>query len=107
MFPGGQTLQTGTKAENRRSPRIRLEIDVNVYSQKAGLVPGRTVDISESGIAAMLPVELPIGEVVRLEIRARLDPVTVGAVVRNRNVFRYGFEFDLPDAGRELIKKFP
>ena len=30
----------------------------------------------------------------------------VGAVVRNRNVFRYGFEFDQPDAGRELIKKF-
>jgi len=100
-------LQTGTKAETRRSPRIRLEIDVNIYSQKAGLVPGRTVDISESGIAAVLPVELLIGEVVRLEIRSRLEPVTVGAVVRNRNVFRYGFQFEQPDAGRELIKKFP
>ena len=98
-------MQTGTKAETRRSPRIRLEIDVNIYSQKAGLVPGRTVDISESGIAAVLPVELPIGEVVRLEIRARLDPVTVGAVVRNRNVFRYGFEFDQSKVGKERTGK--
>lgn len=99
-------MQTGTKAENRRSPRIRLEIDVNIYSQKAGLVPGRTVDISESGIAAVLPVELPIGEVVRLEIKSRLEPVTIGAVVCNRNAFRHGFQFEQP-AGRELIKNFP
>jgi hypothetical protein len=54
-----------------------------------------------------LSVELLIGEVVRLEIRSRLKPVMVGAVVRNRNAFRYGFEFELPGTGRELIKKFP
>ena len=84
-----------------------MEIDVTIYSQKAGLVPGRTLDISESGIAAVLPVELPIGEVLKLEIRSRLEPVTVGVVVRNRNVFRYGFQFEQPGAGRELIKKFP
>ena len=100
-------MQTGTKAENRRSPRIRLEIDVNIYSQKAGLVPGRTVDISESGIAAVLPVELPIGEVVRLEIRARLDPVTVGAVVRNRNVFRYGFRVRSARRGARIDQEVP
>ncbi len=100
-------MQTGTKAENRRAPRIRLEIDVNIFSQKAGSVPGRTLDVSETGISAVLPVELPIGEAVRLEIRSRLEPVTIGAVVRNRNVFRYGFQFEQPGAGRELIKKFP
>jgi len=100
-------LQTGTKAENRCAPRIRLEIDVNIYSQKAGSVSGRTLDVSETGISAVLPAELPIGEAVRLEIRSRVEPVTVGAVVRNRNVFRYGFQFDQPGAGRELIRKFP
>jgi hypothetical protein len=100
-------LHTGTKAENRRSPRIRLEIDVNIYSREAGLVPGRTLDISESGISAVLPAELAIGEAVKMEIRSRLEPVTVGAVVRNRDVFRHGFQFEQPGAGRELIKKFP
>jgi hypothetical protein len=100
-------LHTGTKAENRRSPRIRLEIDVNIYSREAGLVPGRTLDISESGISAVLPAELPIGEAVKMEIRSRLEPVTVGAVVRNRDAFRHGFQFEQPGAGRELIKKFP
>ena len=80
---------------------------MNIYSQKAGSVPGRTLDVSETGISAVLPVELLIGEAVRLEIRSRLEPVTVGAVVRNRNVFRYGFQFEQPGAGRELIKKFP
>jgi hypothetical protein len=100
-------LHDGTKAEARRSPRIRLEVDVNIYSQKGGLVPGRTLDVSESGISAVVPVELPIGEAVRLEISFPLEPVTVRAVVRNRNIFRYGFEFEHTDTGRELLKKVP
>jgi PilZ domain-containing protein len=100
-------LQTGIKVDARRAPRIRLEVEVNIHSSKAGLVPGRTVDVSESGISALLPVELPIGEVVKLEIASRLKPVRVGAVVRNRNASRYGFEFEQPGTGRELIKKFP
>jgi hypothetical protein len=72
-------------------------------------VPGRTLDISESGISALVSIELPIGEVVRLEIKLPLGrPVSVGAVVRNRNIFRHGFEFvqlDQPNIGRELIKE--
>ena len=100
-------MHAGTKIEARRSPRIRLEVDVNIYSQKAGLVPGRTLDISESGISVVLPVELPIGEAVRLEVGFPREPVMVRAVVRNRNIFRHGFEFEQPSAGRELIKKVP
>jgi hypothetical protein len=100
-------LQPGTKVEARRAPRVRLEVNLNIYSRKAGLIPGRSLDISESGISAILLVELPIGEVVKLEIRSRLEPVMVGAVVRNRNAFRYGFQFEQPGTGRELIKKFP
>jgi hypothetical protein len=100
-------LQPGTKVEARRAPRVRLEVNLNIYSRKAGLIPGRSLDISESGISAILLVELPIREVVKLEIRSRLEPVMVGAVVRNRNAFRYGFQFEQPGTGRELIKKFP
>lgn len=100
-------MQPGTKVDARRSPRIRLELDVNIYSKKSGLIPGRTLDISESGISVVLPVELPVGEVVKLEIMSRIEPVTVAAVVRNRNVFRYGLEFEQSGTGRELIKRFP
>jgi len=50
---------------------------------------------------------LPVGEVVKLEIMSRIEPVTVAAVVRNRNVFRYGLEFEQSGTGRELIKRFP
>jgi hypothetical protein len=100
-------LQPGTKLDARRAPRIRLEVDVNIYSKKSGLIPGRTLDISESGISVVLPVGLPVGEVVKLEIMSRIEPVMVAAVVRNRNAFRYGLEFEQSGTGRELIKRFP
>jgi hypothetical protein len=37
-----------------------------------GSVSGRTLEISERGFSATLPVELPIGEVVDLSIRLRI-----------------------------------
>jgi len=98
-------LQTQTRIEARRYPRVPLEVGVDIYSQQGAIVPGRTLDISESGISVLVPIELPIGEVVTLEIELPLGPVSVRAVVRNRNIFRHGFEFVQSDIGRELIKK--
>jgi len=49
--------------------------------------------MSESGISAMLRVEVPVGEVVRLEFALPLGDVEVLAMVRQRNAFRYGFQF--------------
>jgi hypothetical protein len=106
-------LQTGgARIEARRFPRVLMDVDVNIYSQKNGLAPGRTVDISEGGISAVVPVELFIGETVKMEIRFPLESATVTAVVRSRNVFRYGFEFKPPESGkeltgRELIRRAP
>jgi PilZ domain len=60
------------------------------------LLPGRTLDISEFGMAAILPVELQEGEEVELQIRLPGNTVTVRAIVRDRNVFRHGFEFVQP-----------
>jgi hypothetical protein len=51
------------------------------------------VDISEPGISAMLRVEVPLGEVVGLELTLSLGDVEVLALVRQRNAFRYGFHF--------------
>lgn len=77
----------------RRHPRYKLEVDIRVYPRNAEVVRGYTVDISESGISAMLKVEVPVGEVVRLEIDLPEGKVDVHAMVRQRNAFRYGFQF--------------
>jgi hypothetical protein len=44
-----------------------LEVNIRVYPRDSPVVRGQTVDISESGISALLRVEVPVGEVVRLE----------------------------------------
>jgi hypothetical protein len=100
-------LQPGTKTEARRFTRFLMDVEVNVYTQKNGLAPGRTLDISESGISAVVPLELTLGEPVKLDIRFPLEPVMVTAVVRSRNASRYGFEFDQHGTGKELILKAP
>jgi len=82
-----------------------MDVDVNIYSHKNGLAPGRTVDISEGGISAVVPIDLFIGETVKMEISFPLESVTVTAVVRSRNVFRYGFEFDQPKTGKRTHRK--
>jgi hypothetical protein len=79
--------------EARRHPRYALQVDLRIYPRNAALVRGYSVDISESGISAMLRVEVPVGEVVRLEFTLPLGDVEVHALVRQRNAFRYGFQF--------------
>jgi hypothetical protein len=41
----------------------------------------------------MLTIEAPLGEVVELSFTLPLGPVAIHAMVRQRNAFRYGFEF--------------
>jgi PilZ domain-containing protein len=84
-------------AEARRHPRFKLQTDIRVYSRSAGLLTGSTVDISESGISAMLKLELSVGEVVELEFELPLGPVAIRALVRHRTAFCYGFQFVEPD----------
>ena len=79
--------------ETRRHPRFRLEVDVRVYPRDSAVVRGHTVDISESGLSAILRIEVPIGEVVRLEFTLPSGDVDVHALVRQRSAFRYGFQF--------------
>ncbi|MFZ0861237.1 MAG: PilZ domain-containing protein [Candidatus Sulfotelmatobacter sp.] len=88
------TGQTPEFVEARRYPRFKLEVGINVYSRDCPVVRGHTVDISESGISAMLREEIPLGgAVVRLEFTLPLGKVEVLALVRQRNAFRYGFQF--------------
>jgi hypothetical protein len=90
-----QEIEHEDRRGKRRHPRLELEAAVTVHSE-SGLVPGRTLEVSESGISAILPVEPPVGETAELEIKLPPTPGTARAIVRNRNVFRHGFEFVQP-----------
>jgi len=66
---------------------------------------GYTVDLSESGVSAMLRLEISLGEVVKLDIALPFGPVTIHAIVRQRNAFRYGFEFVDSDSVLQVIRR--
>ena len=78
--------------EQRRDQRVALEVDVNVHST-SGIVPGRSVDISESGMAVILPIELEIGETADLHFKIGAETIRTRAIVKYRNMFHHGFQF--------------
>lgn len=91
--------------EVRRKPRFKLTVDITIHSESSGFLKGRTVDISEIGMAAMLDEDIPIGEIVKLNIPLPSGPVTISAAVRQRgSFFRYGFEFVESSAVRAPIQ---
>jgi hypothetical protein len=101
-----QTLEPENQsADARRHPRFKIEVDIRIQSRTCGALKGRTVDISESGIAAMLTIEAPLGEVVELSFTLPDGPVTLCATVRQKNAFRYGFEFVDLDSGNEVVRR--
>ena len=89
----------------RRHPRYKLEVDVRIYPRNSQVVRGHSVDISESGISAMLRVGVPVGEVVRLEFTVPTGEVQIHALVRQRNAFRYGFQFLEAVSQLEIIQR--
>jgi len=91
--------------EARRHLRFKFEVDISIHSRTGGRLMGYTVDISESGIAAMLTLEVPLGEILELEFVLPFGPVIVRAIVRERNAFRYGFEFVDSAAVLDVIRR--
>lgn len=89
--------------EARRHRRFKLKAAIRVYPRGCPVVRGHTVDLSESGISAMLAIEVPVGEVVRLEFTLPLGDVEVLAMVRQRNAFRYGFQFVEVSSAQDVI----
>jgi len=81
-----------------------LETDITIRSKLSGLVPARTIDISNSGISAILPIELAIGETVELDLKVPSRPARrLTAIVRSRSAFRHGFEFSYIQNSDELL----
>lgn len=116
MPPSGTDMSTaGTKknwAVERRWHRYKVDLRLKVILQTSG--PGRNFtfaqgsDVSEGGMAAYIPAELQVGEVVSVEFQLpyTTENVVVKAEVRNKNGFRYGLEYVLiSDEHRELLSK--
>jgi PilZ domain len=90
--------------DKRRQPRFKMEVQFRINSRTCGLLEGHTVDISESGISAMLRIEVPLGEVVELEFTLPFGPIIIYAMVRQRSAFRYGFQFVGTGSANEAIQ---
>jgi hypothetical protein len=97
---------TGSSApvEVRRHPRFKLEVEVKISSKTCGTLQGYTVDISESGLSALLKLEVPLAEMVELQFKLPAGDVRVYATVRQRNAFRYGFQFVESEASSKIIQ---
>jgi PilZ domain len=92
-----------TSVELRSNPRFTLNVELVVHSHSVGVLKGKTVDISESGLGAILKIEIPLNEVVQLDFKLPEGSVEIEALVRQRNAFRYGFQFVEQGSARDLI----
>ena len=82
--------------DRRLHNRALADLDVEVVrlGNKDQIVPGKLEDISESGMCLILPIELAVDEIVRLETA---DCTLFGHVVHctwQRNAFRTGIEVE-------------
>jgi TonB family protein len=85
-------------ASRRRRVRYRVQAPVDVTVLRSGIpdtVPGRSVNLGEGGVGAVLAGELLPGESVGVEIRLphAADSLRTRALVRHHDKLRYGMEF--------------
>src|ERR1700736_3080098 len=87
-----------TGVSRRREPRFPLQSVLDVTVLRSGIpdtVPGRSVNLCERGIAAMLAGELSPGEAVGVEIclSSAAAPLRTRALVRHQHKLHCGMEF--------------
>ena len=112
ILPVPMTCAEDESPINRRRYQ-RYEIDTQLQVtllglEQRGTLRGRSLNISEAGIAGVFVTVWDVGTPVHLEFSVPVtsNPVRVGAVVRSRSGYRYGFEFvDLSPEQREIIDK--
>jgi TonB family protein len=94
----GAQAQGRDQPSRRRGPRYRVQAPLDVTVLRSGIpdtLPGRSVNLGESGVAAVLAGELLAGETVGVEIRLPMaaDPLRTRALVRYYDKLRSGMEF--------------
>jgi TonB family protein len=86
------------QVSRRRGLRYRAEVPLYVTVLRSGIpdtLPGRSVNLGEGGVAAVLAGELLPGETVGVEIRLlpASEPLRARALVRYHDKLRSGMEF--------------
>jgi hypothetical protein len=77
-------------ADRRRHARYRFSEPMKVCCQNGACLDGMSVELSQSGMSAMIQGALKPGDVVRLQ---PVTGVNTAAVVRHKLGMLYGFEF--------------
>lgn len=97
-------------AERRLLPRYPIRVALDVITLQCGIpenLPGRCIDLSETGTGAMVAGQLVVGQQVAVELRLPnvAVPVRARALVRCQGRLHYGLEFvGLPVDQREMIR---
>ena len=97
-------MAAGTQAQGRDQPsrrrgvRYRVQAPLDVIVLRSGIpqtLPGRSVNLGEGGVSAVLAGELLPGEAVGVEIRLPrvADPLRTRALVRHHDELRSGLQF--------------
>jgi TonB family protein len=109
MAAGPQT-RGWSGPSRRRVARFRVQAPLDVTVLRSGIpdaVPGRSVNVCERGIAAVLAGELNPGESVGVEVRLSAvgEPLRTRATVRYQDKLLYGLEFmTLSEQQRSAIR---
>jgi hypothetical protein len=91
--------------DRRRHERFLWKVALQIHCRSGELILGRTVDVSEYGISAIIQLELVVGQAVELGFQLSSRVIRVQATVKNQTAFRYGFEFVLENEEREIIAR--
>jgi TonB family protein len=103
---------SGYSGVRRRIPRYSVAIPVDITVLRSGApasIPGRSLDLGEGGVAAVLAAELQLGEWVAVEflLPNAAQALQTKAVVRHHNHLRCGFEFlGLSGDQRTMIRRW-
>ncbi len=103
---------SGLSGVRRRIPRYPVAIPVDITVLRAGApasIPGRSLDIGEGGVAAVLAAELQPGEWVAVELQLpnAARALQTKAVVRHQSQLRCGFEFlELSGDQKSMIRSW-
>jgi TonB family protein len=103
---------SGFSGVRRRIPRYAVAIPVDITVLRSGApasIPGRSLDLGEGGVAAVLAAELQLGEWVGVEFQLPNagQALQTKAVVRHHNQLRCGFEFlGLSSDQRSMIRRW-
>ncbi|MGA9306659.1 MAG: TonB family protein [Candidatus Sulfotelmatobacter sp.] len=97
-MPTGAQAQGRDQPSRRRWLRYRVQALLDVKVVRSGIpdiLPGRSVNLGEGGVSAVLAGELLPGEAVGVEIQLPqvADPLRARALVRHQDKLRSGLEF--------------